>query len=39
MGVLTIWHWLTVIGIFSLGAYLCWSIFKWLCTNKIGGRF
>lgn len=39
MGTLTIWHWLITLGIFSLGAYLCWRIIKWLCTKMTGGRF
>lgn len=38
MGSLTIWHWLTVIGIFALGVYLFLRCVKWLCMKMTGGR-
>lgn len=38
MGSLTIWHWLTVLGIFVLGVYLFWRCVKWLCMKMTGGR-
>lgn len=38
MGSLTIWHWLTVLGIFVFGVYLFWRCVKWLCMKMTGGR-